>query len=143
MKLAFDGNARTEARFWSSSNTFFFQAKDGIRDYKVTGVQTCALPIYPANEVSPDSGTAAPAKPANGPEVSTDSVPRLPVDAPPVPAPGRSPMASACEPYRELIAAAVARGRNAMAIWQDLVDGHGFPAGYASSVTSRTRRSPG
>src|SRR5688500_20015876 len=26
-------------------NYFFFQAEDGIRDYKVTGVQTCALPI--------------------------------------------------------------------------------------------------
>src|ERR1039457_791943 len=26
---------------------FFFQAEDGIRDYKLTGVQTCALPIYP------------------------------------------------------------------------------------------------
>src|ERR1039457_4614229 len=25
----------------------FFQAEDGIRDYKVTGVQTCALPIWP------------------------------------------------------------------------------------------------
>src|SRR5688500_19488549 len=28
---------------------FFFQAEDGIRDYKVTGVQTCALPIYPCS----------------------------------------------------------------------------------------------
>src|SRR6266446_9348378 len=28
---------------------FFFQAEDGIRDYKVTGVQTCALPISPEN----------------------------------------------------------------------------------------------
>src|SRR6266850_4975808 len=27
--------------------TFFFQAEDGIRDDKVTGVQTCALPICP------------------------------------------------------------------------------------------------
>src|SRR2546426_8908501 len=27
---------------------FFFQAEDGIRDYKVTGVQTCALPILKA-----------------------------------------------------------------------------------------------
>src|SRR5438309_6633140 len=27
-------------------STFFFQAKDGIRDGTVTGVQTCALPIY-------------------------------------------------------------------------------------------------
>src|SRR5260370_22063980 len=26
---------------------FFFQAEDGIRDSSVTGVQTCALPIYP------------------------------------------------------------------------------------------------
>src|SRR5437867_8684923 len=27
--------------------TFFFQAEDGIRDRTVTGVQTCALPIWP------------------------------------------------------------------------------------------------
>ena len=27
---------------------FFFQAEDGIRDIGVTGVQTCALPIYAA-----------------------------------------------------------------------------------------------
>src|SRR5256885_4671999 len=30
---------------------FFFQAEDGIRDYKVTGVQTCALPIFLHNLV--------------------------------------------------------------------------------------------
>src|SRR5256885_7347284 len=30
---------------------FFFQAEDGIRDFKVTGVQTCALPIYAGPEV--------------------------------------------------------------------------------------------
>src|SRR2546426_3236439 len=29
---------------------FFFQAEDGIRDYKVTGVQTCALPIFPLQD---------------------------------------------------------------------------------------------
>src|SRR5437773_12446288 len=28
---------------------FFFQAEDGIRDRDVTGVQTCALPIFPAD----------------------------------------------------------------------------------------------
>src|SRR5256885_8224703 len=28
-----------------AGSSFFFQAEDGIRDYKVTGVQTCALPI--------------------------------------------------------------------------------------------------
>src|SRR5258707_11430915 len=31
---------------------FFFQAEDGIRDIGVTGVQTCALPIYPSRECS-------------------------------------------------------------------------------------------
>ncbi len=81
----------------------------------------------PANapEVSTDSAGAAPAKPANA--VSPDS----PSPGEP-PTPGRSPTTSACEPYRELIAAALAGGRNAMAIWQDLVDAYGFAAGYAS-----------
>ncbi len=74
-----------------------------------------------SEEVSTDLG----AKPAiTSVEVSTD-----PVGPPP---PGRAPSASACEPYREIIAAALARGRNAVAIWQDLVDDHGFPARYAS-----------
>src|SRR5205823_8800482 len=31
-----------------TNNIFFFQAEDGIRDKLVTGVQTCALPIYPS-----------------------------------------------------------------------------------------------
>src|SRR3712207_4043406 len=31
---------------WSSNLFFFFQAEDGIRDIGVTGVQTCALPIF-------------------------------------------------------------------------------------------------
>jgi transposase len=94
-----------------------------------------------------------PPKPATTPEVSTDSTPKpamsggVSTDASPpkpatsaevstdlaeVPRPGRSPSASACEPYRELIVEALGRGRNAMAIWQDLVDGHRFPARYAS-----------
>src|ERR1022692_1371362 len=30
---------------------FFFQAEDGIRDYKVTGVQTCALPIQAEDDI--------------------------------------------------------------------------------------------
>src|SRR5256885_583469 len=41
------GGACTERGFGTSISAwfFFFQAEDGIRDYKVTGVQTCALPI--------------------------------------------------------------------------------------------------
>jgi transposase len=82
-------------------------------------------PPKPANETSTDSRERSAAKPANG--VSTDSAP-----PPWPPRPGRCPQASACEPYREVIAAALGAGRNAMAIWQDLVDRHGFRAGYAS-----------
>src|SRR5690606_41052672 len=32
---------------------FFFQAEDGIRDFHVTGVQTCALPIYKCRQKQP------------------------------------------------------------------------------------------
>src|SRR5947208_130344 len=85
-----------------------------------------------SEEVSTDS--EAP-KPATRAEVSTDSA---------AVRPGRGP--SACEPYRELITEALGRGRNAMAIWQDLVDDHGFTARYASVrrfvVTIRGASSP-
>src|SRR2546422_3382749 len=37
---------------------FFFQAEDGIRDVAVTGVQTCALPIYPQTDPVPAGDTA-------------------------------------------------------------------------------------
>jgi len=75
----------------------------------------------PKPTISGEVSTDLSAKPAiSSPEVSTDS------------APARAPSASACEPYRELITEALARGRNAVAIWQDLVDDHGFRARYAS-----------
>src|SRR6266704_4013480 len=35
---------------------FFFQAEDGIRDRNVTGVQTCALPIYGAEGANHQPG---------------------------------------------------------------------------------------
>ena len=70
-----------------------------------------------------------PAKPAiSSPAVSTDPPSAAAVASPPE----RAPSASACEPYRSLIDEALSRGRNAMAIWQDLVDDHGFTARYAS-----------
>jgi hypothetical protein len=69
-------------------------------------------PAKPANEVITDLGAPEPA--LKGSE-SADT-------------PGRSPTASACEPYREVIELGLSRGRNAMAIWQDLVDGEIFLA---------------
>ena len=79
-----------------------------------------------------------PAKPATTLEVSTDLPPSNPATTSAVstdstpPAPTRAPSASACEMYHEVITEALGRGRNAMAIWQDLVDDHGFLGQYAS-----------
>ena len=70
----------------------------------------------PAIQTSTDSGASAGSDPP----------------APWPPRPGRSPQASACEPYREAIEQALARGRDGAAIYRDLVDDHGFAAGYAS-----------
>jgi transposase len=99
----------------------------------------------PANEVSPDFGgdfaavtttaatpgqdsTPAETKPAN--EVSTGST----LD--------QSTTASVCEPYRDFIELSLSKGRNAKAIYQDLVDDHGFTGRY-SSVKRFVRRNRG
>jgi transposase len=81
-------------------------------------------PAKPATGVSTDPGARAG---KSGQGVSTDSS-AAPAETPP----SWSPAASACEPYRAVIEEALRHGRNAMAIWQDLVDRHAFPAGYAS-----------
>src|SRR5215475_14709930 len=47
---------------------FFFQAEDGIRDFHVTGVQTCALPISDLElNPSPYSGLRCPSRPGTRP----------------------------------------------------------------------------
>jgi transposase len=66
----------------------------------------------PTEETTPLSS-----KPAN--EVSTDSGPNRVT-------------ASACEPHRDFIELSLSKGRNAKAIYQDLVDDHGFTGRYAS-----------
>lgn len=75
-----------------------------------------------------------PQNPATTAAVSTDlaSHPVSAAQATPSPGPGRAPTASACEPYRDQIVEGLRLGRNAMAIWQDLVDGYGFLGRYAS-----------
>ena len=87
-------------------------------------LRTAGIPVR-----APGGWGRGPAKPAI--EVSTDpEAENQPAETDP--RPGRSPSASACEPYREIIEVALSKDRNAMAIWQDLVDGHGFPGRYAS-----------
>ena len=91
-----------------------------------------AKPASRADEVTPDSTPAKPASevaevtPDSGRESAGGS------DAKPEPKPGRSPSASACEPYGETIEVGLSKGRNAKAIWQDLVDTYGFTGAYQS-----------
>src|SRR5437762_5398104 len=52
-----------DSHFERYHSLFFFQAEDGIRDTSVTGVQTCALPIYRSIspwQISPDRWRTSP-----------------------------------------------------------------------------------
>jgi hypothetical protein len=77
-------------------------------------------PAKPANGVTTDSDS----KPAN--EMTTDFFGGIPLSS------GKpEPSASVCEPYREAIELGLSHGRNAVGIWQDLVNG-GFEGAYES-----------
>src|SRR5438477_4069666 len=77
----------------------------------------------PMNEANSESDNS---KPAN--EVITDFNGDFPLK-PAISSQNRSPSISTCEPYRETVELGLSRGRNAMAIWQDLVSG-GYDGGY-------------
>jgi transposase len=77
-------------------------------------------------------GRQFPPKPANEPITDFGAGLAAGATVVPDPPPGRSPSARACWPYREAIELGLSRGRNAMAIWQDLVDTCSFAAGYQS-----------
>jgi len=81
--------------------------------------------IEPANEVITDSEVITDLSPSQRDELSAFS-------SEPVASPQHSPRPSASEPYREAIDLGLSRGRNAMAIWQDLVDQYGFSSSYQS-----------
>ena len=92
----------------------------GVRRETASGyLRAAGIPVRP-----PGSWGRRPAKPAN--EVTTDSEAENPVPA----ESSSPPSSSSCEPYRETIEQALERGRNAMAIWQDLVTDHGFASSY-------------
>ncbi len=103
--------------------------------------RTLSKPASPSGEVTPDSAapeTAAdqvgidtqPAKPASPDDpVTPDAVPQ---PAPVAPIQAGHTSASSCELFRDAIALALSQGRNAKAIWQDLVDIHGFGGTYQS-----------
>jgi transposase len=117
---------------WTASR---IQRATGVRRETISGyLKAAGIPVRGRGRPSESKP-----KPAISGEVSTDSGPPntaakgvMSTDRASMAPPGRAPTASACEPYRELITDALRRGRNAMAIWQDLVDDHGFIARYAS-----------
>src|SRR5499433_4624383 len=72
---------------------FFFQAEDGIRDWSVTGVQTCALPIFPAG-LGPSTERRCDC-PNRAPQPVQSLVPPAPADTvPPRRRLGRPPLCS-------------------------------------------------
>jgi len=79
----------------------------------------------PANEVITDSEVITDLNPLQRDEVGAFS-------SEPVASPQRSPSASACAAYREAVELGLSRGRNARAIWQDLVDEYSFASSYQS-----------
>ena len=117
-------------------------AKPAITANQVTTDSEAAKPAITANQVTTDSETAKPAITANQvttdseaakpaiSEVTTDSGAAPPVPLAPVAGGNRSPSASTCKPFREAIELGLSQGRNAMAIWQDLISQTGFSGGY-------------
>src|SRR5207253_7408272 len=72
---------------------FFFQAEDGIRDGHVTGVQTCALPIWSGAAASCRRAPCAPSRPAERPARAPGwwtAPPRARPSARPAPPPRRA-----------------------------------------------------
>jgi hypothetical protein len=101
------------------------QAETGIRRETISGYLRAAG--VAVRRRGGRLGQWPPPNPATTNGVSTDS-PVGSID----PRPARAPSASVCAPFREEILEALRKGRNAMAIWQDLVDRYGFPGRYAS-----------
>ncbi len=77
-------------------------------------------PSKPASQAITDS--AADSKPAS----------RAITDSEPAPVAALKPQPSTCEPHREMIETALASRRNGVAIYQELVDKHGFEGSYSS-----------
>jgi len=90
------------------------------------------VPARQANGVPPDCQAAKPASCADEVTPDSDSEAAAEPVAKRESPPSRKPSASVCEPHREAIELGLSKGRNAKAIWQDLVDGSSFTGGYQS-----------
>src|SRR5258706_3096130 len=85
MKVGDSQEASRPQRPWAgylSMWSFFLQAEDGIRDWSVTGVQTCALPILMGQWLSERLGqpVIVESRPGAGSNIGTEAVVRAPAD---------------------------------------------------------------
>jgi len=118
--------ARETGIYRDTAARYLREASIAVKKPGRPGKET-AKPAISAAEVTPDSASPN-SKPAN--RVTPDSES------------GKPATPSTCEPFRDIIEEALARGRNAKAIWQDLVDDHSFTGSY-QSVKRFVRRHAG
>jgi hypothetical protein len=94
------------------------RAPHGRRAPKPANGAEALTDYFPQKPTS--EGVLGSAKPASSDEALTDSVA------------SRPPTVSRCEAYRDVVELGLGRGRNAMAIWQELVDDHAYAGSYTS-----------
>jgi transposase len=95
---------------------------------RVTGIDRKTIRAYQKRFATAAPPTS-PGVATDSPTVATGPAPQIPPPRPPTSA---VVTASACEPHRVFIEAQLRLRRNAMAIYQDLVDRHGFAGAYNS-----------
>jgi transposase len=104
---------------------------------RVTGIDRKTIRTYQKRFAA--AAATSPGVVTDSAEASTGPAPQIP---PPWPPTAVASTTSACEPHRAFIEAQLRLHRNAMAIYQDLVDGHGFTGAYNSvkRFASKLRR---
>jgi transposase len=98
---------------------------------RITGIDRKTVRSYRTRwliEISNSPGVATGSDPASNTDAGAVAT-QIPPPWPPVPAPGST---SLCEVHREFIEAQLRLRRNATAIYQDLVDSHGYTGAYNS-----------
>lgn len=110
-----------------TASAYLKAAGVAMRAPRGRGVPKAASSDPVLTEFSAENAGEQTPKAASPDRVLTDSTAATAVRAP-----TRAPAASGCEPYREVIEFGLGLGRNAMAIWQSLVDDHCYEGSYSS-----------
>ena len=105
----------------------------GVRRETVSRhLKAAGIVVRPPRQRCLEADSKAASHPITDSEPDSKAASQVTTDLEREPVAGWSPMSSRCEAFREVIETALATGRNAKSIWQELVDEHGFDAGYQS-----------